>query len=61
MTKIKLDIRNINTDTTVRYLVDSVTVINDTFIFRSNDNTHCYGLNNYEFTIKGSVELWKIN
>lgn len=57
MTKIKLDIRNINTDTTVRYLVDCLTVINDVMIVHSNDNSIHYDINNYEFTIKGTVDI----
>lgn len=57
MKKIKLDIRNINTNITIRFLVDCIAVINDTFTFHSNDNTYRYGLDNYEFTIKGSVEI----
>lgn len=55
--KIKLDIRNINTNITIRFLVDCITVLSDVLILHSNGNTQRYDLENYEFTIKGSVEL----
>lgn len=57
MKKIRLDIKNIKTNKTIIYLVDCITVINDTLILHSNDNTYHYEITNYEFTIKGSVEI----
>lgn len=57
MKKIELDVTNKKAGITICFLVDCITVIGNTLIFNQNGLERRYHLDNYEFTIKGSVEI----
>ena len=51
---IRLDIKNIKTGLTIRFLVESIEVVDSLLIFKQNDSEHWYHLENYTFTINGN-------